>query len=202
MLDRYSDRLTAEDRANETGAIRTAVTTLTRLLENVMVIGRSDSRPGMLDDQSLDLGELCRDIWIEVTRTLESSHCLKLATELRDLTIVADQNYLRALLFNLFQNAIKFSSQRDEVVVEIAEQRGNHVIRVIDQGFGVPPDETEMIFEPFRRGSNASSVSGTGLGLSVAKAAADAGLQPIDGGADRLHDPARAGVPRTLIGSR
>ena len=173
MLDRYSDRLTAEDRDHEIGAIRTAVTSLTRLLENVMVIGRSDARTAVLDNRDLDLGELTREIWTEVARSTGSTHRLKIATELRDLTIVADQSYLRAILSNLLQNAIKFSPNRNEVVVEIAEQRGNHVIRVTDKGFGIPSDEIASVFEPFRRGSNASTVSGTGLGLAVAKAAAE-----------------------------
>ena len=188
MLDRYSDRLSAKDRAEEIGAIRTAVTSLTRLLENVMVIGRSDSRSGVLDDRSVDLGELTREIWAEVTRSLEASHHLKLVTDLRDLTMVADQSYLRAILSNLIQNAIRYSRQRDDVVVEIGERRGNHVIRVIDHGIGVPAEDLDNIFEPFRRGSNASSVSGTGLGLTVARAAAES-----LGGTLTLTDSSTAG---------
>lgn len=188
MLDRYSDRLSAKDRADEIGAIRTAVTSLTRLLENVMVIGRSDTRSGILDDQSVDLGEICREIWTEVTRSLESSQNLKLVTDQRDLTIVADQSYLRALLSNLFQNAVKYSRQSDDVVVEIGEQRGKHVIRVVDRGIGVPAEEVEAVFQPFRRGSNASSVSGTGLGLTVARAAAES-----LGGTLKVTDTSTAG---------
>ena len=124
-----------------------------------MIIGRSDSRTSHANDVSLDLGEFSREIWTEAARGLDAPQRLKLTCGLRDLKVVVDQSYLHALLSNLFQNAIKFSPGRDEVLVDISEQRGSLTVRVTDYGVGVLPDEATTIFEPFRRGSNAASVS-------------------------------------------
>jgi two-component system, OmpR family, sensor histidine kinase KdpD len=80
--------------------------------------------------------------------------------------IRTDAAQLQRALVNVLENALKFSPP-DTTVILRAERRGDEVIlRVDDQGPGVPPDETVRIFEPFHhsRGSG-----GSGLGLAIAQ---------------------------------
>ncbi len=88
--------------------------------------------------------------------------------------MLADVAYLRALLSNLLQNAVKYSPGKEEVLVTLVYQPREISIRVTDYGIGVPAGEVEAIFEPFRRAPNAEPISGSGLGLAIARAAAKA----------------------------
>jgi signal transduction histidine kinase len=83
--------------------------------------------------------------------------------------IVAARRRLRQLLTNLLSNAVKFSPQGGVVVLRAREEPENLVIEVLDQGPGIPAEEQPLIFEDFFRGRNAGQVSGSGLGLSIAK---------------------------------
>jgi signal transduction histidine kinase len=79
---------------------------------------------------------------------------------------------LRRLLTNLVANAVKFGV-RAKIIVEDGEAL---VIRVRDEGPGIPPEELERVFEPFYRveSSRNRDTGGTGLGLSIARDVAQA----------------------------
>ncbi len=83
--------------------------------------------------------------------------------------VFADEDRLRRVILNLLSNAIKFN--RDEGLVEVkVELAGKEVrISVSDTGIGIMPEELPHIFEKFYRGRAEEGVSGSGLGLSIAK---------------------------------
>jgi len=82
-----------------------------------------------------------------------------------------DPERLRVVLDNLLSNAVKYSPDDGEIVVSARKEEGWAVLEVRDEGPGVAPAERERIFEPFYRGSAdaAGTVSGSGLGLSIAR---------------------------------
>lgn len=172
MLDRYEDRMTKDDRRKEVGAIRTAVDGLTRLLENVMVIGRSDTKARADNSRLLHLIDFCQQVWDDIARGLQTDQRLIIKCQSNRVMIEADEAYLHALLSNLFQNAIKYAPESPDVVVEIVLDQDTYTVRVSDTGKGIPAEEQEIVFEPFQRGRSVGAVSGTGLGLAVARAAA------------------------------
>ncbi len=97
---------------------------------------------------------------------------LELVTDLASAgTVFTDKDLLLLILQNLLSNAIKYT-RKGKVHVSVA-QSGTHVsISVRDDGPGIPPDRLAMLFEPFVRGETHGQ-EGVGLGLSIAKQAAD-----------------------------
>jgi two-component system sensor histidine kinase KdpD len=85
-----------------------------------------------------------------------------------------DPVQIQRVLANLIENALKFSPPDSPVHVRLTATRREGIVRVVDQGPGVPLDELERIFEPFHRGH---ARSGAGLGLAIARgfAAANGG---------------------------
>ena len=83
---------------------------------------------------------------------------------------------LEQALVNLIDNAIKFSAANSTVRVEAQETGAEIVIRVMDQGGGIPPDHLDRIFERFYRvdAGRSRKVGGTGLGLAIVKHIAQA----------------------------
>lgn len=90
------------------------------------------------------------------------------------LTARGEQS-VTGILFNLLDNAVKYSSPGAEIVVSGTLTKESVVIRVINTGIGVPAGEEELVFEKYRRGSNSSqsSVIGNGLGLYISRKAAE-----------------------------
>jgi signal transduction histidine kinase len=84
------------------------------------------------------------------------------------LRVRGEPNWLRQLFANLVDNAVKFSERGGRVEIEAEGQPSAVRVRVRDQGRGIPRQEQEGIFEPFRRAS-AESAGGVGLGLALAR---------------------------------
>jgi signal transduction histidine kinase len=81
-----------------------------------------------------------------------------------------DKNLLSHILGNFVSNAIKYSPKESSIEVIIGPNlNGEYEIRVIDQGVGIPKEEQQFLFDPYFRASNTKDISGTGLGLNIAK---------------------------------
>lgn len=91
------------------------------------------------------------------------------------VTIKGDLEDVRAAVFNLIDNAVKYSGKNVNVTVETAEVDGHYVaVRVKDRGPGIPKPELKRIFKRFYRvpGPLAARVKGTGLGLYIVRSVA------------------------------
>jgi K+-sensing histidine kinase KdpD len=91
--------------------------------------------------------------------------------------ISVDPTQLEHVLVNVLENALKFSAPTDVVEIGAHEAGDEVVVRVIDHGPGIPPDEQTQIFEAFNRGSGADGQRGSGLGLAIAR-----GFAQVNGG--------------------
>ncbi len=88
--------------------------------------------------------------------------------------VLVDAVQVRQILTNLIDNALKFSPEKSPVTVRVTKTRKEVIVRVIDQGRGLPENELEHVFEPFYRGAPAQDQTGTGLGLAIARGFAEA----------------------------
>jgi two-component system, chemotaxis family, CheB/CheR fusion protein len=87
-----------------------------------------------------------------------------------------DFERLRQVVFNLVQNASKFTRESGEIQVASRNEDGRFLLTVSDNGSGIARDALPAIFDPFRRGSQqvTSEFGGVGLGLAIAKASVEA----------------------------
>jgi signal transduction histidine kinase len=170
LLQQYGERMTDKEREEEHKAIHRSVDILLKLVDEVLVIGKSDWLEDRAPASPIDFEPLCREVWEETARALNAGHELELNIAEALGELYANEEALRTLLSNLFQNAIKYSRGGDKVVVEVTRDAEAWKVRVTDFGIGIPADEINSIFQPFHRAKNVGSLNGTGLGLSVAKA--------------------------------
>ena len=105
----------------------------------------------------------------------EKGITLKREFEEEELWLQGDLGLLERALFNLLENAIKFSPVGGEVVVRVRREAEDLVCTVADQGPGIPPEQRSTIFMPFTQAEteNTSQGKGVGLGLSFVKVVAD-----------------------------
>jgi len=174
LLERYGERMSKADQEEELSTIHRSVDTLSRLVDNVVIMGKSEWLTKPSPSVEVDLADLCKQVWGDSIRGFSTTHRLTIDEEGQRRMMLADVAYLRALLSNLLQNAVKYSPGKDEVKVALVYRPREIRIKVKDFGIGIPSEEIDAIFEPFRRAQNAESISGSGLGLAIARAAAKA----------------------------
>lgn len=119
--------------------------------------------------EDTDLRVLVTDV-VELHRPSSQQHQLELTVPDRPIPVRGDPTRLTQVLTNLLSNAIKYSPRGGRVRVLLEQSREEVLLSVSDEGVGIPPDEHERIFEPFRRSKGSSAeIPGIGLGLSVSR---------------------------------
>jgi PAS domain S-box-containing protein len=88
--------------------------------------------------------------------------------------IMVDRLGILRLLRNLVENGLKYGGDGlSEIEIGYRESAAFHIIFVRDNGAGLPAEEADRIFEPYRRGKSSATIEGTGLGLAIVKEIAD-----------------------------
>jgi signal transduction histidine kinase len=106
------------------------------------------------------------DYWNEKTGGLFTVNIVRLPAEHEKLQLLANKALLAIALNNIIGNAFKFS-QNKPVQCELYADEGSIVIKIIDAGIGIMPNELENVFKSFYRGSNVKDYQGNGIGLYV-----------------------------------
>jgi two-component system OmpR family sensor kinase len=83
--------------------------------------------------------------------------------------VTGDRDLLALAVYNLIENALKFTSGEEAVEVRALEDGRAIVVEVADSGPGIPDEELSKIFEELYRGANARGIEGSGLGLALAQ---------------------------------
>lgn len=91
------------------------------------------------------------------------------------LYVMADVDFLREIVNNLVENAIKYTPEGGTIWVDVQENNGRAVIAISDTGIGIAPEDLSHIFQKFYRADNSDTrtIGGTGLGLYIVKKRAD-----------------------------
>ncbi|HKU43458.1 MAG TPA: DAHL domain-containing protein [Polyangiales bacterium] len=167
MLEAYTDRWPAEKKAEHFERIRSAALGMTRMLDAILMIGRSDSGALRCQPAPFELGSFCADIVESMAQTDPSGLRIVYEGPNQPEPVCADRVLLRQVLENLLSNALKYSPEPAEVLCQVARQGGELSLRVVDHGIGISEDDQRHLFETFQRGKNVGSIAGTGLGLAV-----------------------------------
>jgi len=171
------ENLPAEKRREFYGAQERATRRLSRLVESLLDFGRMEAgaRPYRLE--RLDVGGLVKDTVKDFRRETNSdSLVMECAVPDEGPPAKADREAIAQAIWNLLDNAVKYSGEKPVVHVEVEAGHHQIVIRVRDQGVGISPSEKNRILRKFVRGSSAKvcGVKGTGIGLAMVKHIVDA----------------------------
>jgi signal transduction histidine kinase len=149
---------------------------MAKLVNNLLDLGRIDFGVG-LQVESIPV----LDILERVTGSLQmmaKEKQISLAVEIpKDMpnAIEADQALLHQAIYNLVENAIKYTPAGGEVTIHLQATGQALIFAVQDSGIGIPQDDMKRLFEKFYRGTNRAALAqrGTGLGLAIVKSIAE-----------------------------
>jgi PAS domain S-box-containing protein len=150
--------------------ITSEIDRITDLMNSVLIISKDDSGKTTFNPTKVDLKQLCKDV-IE-TSFANQKDGRKVIFNPKDepFTIHADKNLMEYSLFNLLNNAFKYSIGTPNIVLNLYNELPNIVVlEVIDFGIGIPESDQSKLFNTFFRASNSNGIEGTGLGLYIVK---------------------------------
>ena len=109
----------------------------------------------------------------EAMLLLTDNHKLNLNYNCERTEFHLDAKLMKFVLNNLLSNAIKYSPEGGEVDLDLTMDNENLLLKVSDNGIGIPAEEIGKVYESFYRSKNAGVIPGSGLGLSIVKRAVD-----------------------------
>ena len=165
-----------EQQQSYVSKIITGVESMARLVNDLLDLGRIDLG---VDLQVEPVSVL--DVLEKVTSTLQmqaNQKDVELSLELpKDLPdqIDADPALFHQAIYNLVENAVKYTSEGGQVFVRVLTSANNLVFEIQDTGIGIAPDDMARLFEKFYRGKarEARARAGTGLGLAIVRSIAE-----------------------------
>lgn len=168
LLDR---RITTEERRRTYyEALARQTERLHKLVESLLDFGRMEAGTSPYRLEPLDACAWIRSV-VEQFESEASGRGYRVELDVNGATatIAGDREALTNALWNLLDNAVKYSPECRTVWVNVEREEKRLAIRVRDQGLGIPPGEQKEIFRKFVRGAGAKAegIKGTGIGLAM-----------------------------------
>ena len=156
---------------------------LNTLTQSMLTLNDIDTKGHFLEISTFDINTVIKDTAASFEGTCTSKRIsIELLLTAETLMVSADLGKIQQVLYNLIDNAIKFSNHNSVIQVETAEKHGKVFVSVKDHGVGIPRDSISRIWERFYKidASRGKDRKGTGLGLAIVKEIINAHNQNIN----------------------
>jgi PAS domain S-box-containing protein len=168
LLSRYTKEEDQEKRNKHCVRIKDAVRNLNDILEDFLSLGKLDEGKIIAAPAPFALSDFIEETIDDVRGLLKNGQTIDY-NHSGDAIISSDKKLLKNILLNLISNAIKFSPENTNVVVESKVDGHFAKIKIQDKGIGISEEDQKHLFSSFFRGGNAVNIQGTGLGLHIVK---------------------------------
>ncbi len=145
---------------------------LTKLTNSLLTLNNLNMKGMILEKSVFDLNSVIRSTAASFEGTCQQKHIgIELLLTGDRMPVLADKSKIEQVLYNLLDNAIKFSHPDSAIRIETNEKHGKVFVSVKDSGIGIPKDSLRLIFDRFYKTdlSRGKDKKGTGLGLSITK---------------------------------
>lgn len=161
-----------EEQARSLHNLQDGLSRASHLVDQMLQLARLDPERGLPDALPVNIGELAEAVCAELGPAILARELdFELTAEPR-VRVVGQADWLRVLIRNLLDNAVRYTPNGGSVLVEVALEAGRPLLRVSDSGPGIPPAERERVFDRFHR-LHQGEIQGSGLGLSIARRVAE-----------------------------
>ncbi|MEG4506995.1 ATP-binding protein [Microcoleus sp. F6_B4] len=218
LLDRT--RSSDESQVRTLRLVHSATQKMNQLIDDMLFMGRAEAGKLKCNPLPINLVEFCQDLLDQLQLGNEAKHKLTLIPS--DVTsAILDQQLLHGIISNLIVNAIKYSPNGGQVTLELEYRQPGEgdkqpifclspqclfpnsqftnisspllIMRIRDEGIGIPETEVGKIFEMFYRCKNTGKIKGNGLGLTIVKKAVE-----LQGGAIACESKIGVGTTFTV----
>ncbi len=145
---------------------------LTKLTNSLLTLNNLNTKGMLLDRTDFDINQVIRNTAASFEGTcLSKTIAIEMVLTEDVMYINADMGKIQQVLYNLIDNAIKFSHHNSVIKIETSEKKNKLFVSVKDTGIGIPKEDLKLIWDRFYKSdlSRGKDKKGTGLGLSIVK---------------------------------
>ncbi|MEG4319199.1 MULTISPECIES: response regulator [unclassified Microcoleus] len=220
ILEFDRTRSSDESQVKTLRLVHSATQKMNQLIDDMLFMGRAEAGKLKCHPLPINLVEFCQDLLAQLQLGNEAKHKLTLIPS-GVTSAMLDQQLLHCIISNLIVNAIKYSPNGGKVTLELEYSQAGEggkepifclspqclfpnskftnmnspllIMRIRDEGMGIPETEVGKIFEMFYRCKNTGKIKGNGLGLTIVKKAVD-----LQGGAIACESQIGVGTTFTV----
>ena len=164
------------------GIVRDEVKRLSRLVMTLLDLTKMQAGERKMVFEPFDICEMARQIIISSEQRIEQKHLdVEFETDDDRMMVVADKDSIYQILYNICDNAVKFSYENGKFRIRIIKRDKKIFVSVYNEGIGIPENELPHVFDQFYKSDKSRGLdkTGVGLGMFIAKTIIDAHEQEI-----------------------
>jgi signal transduction histidine kinase len=146
-----------------------SVDRLSNIIKDLIFLTKADAGKIQVDKRDFNLSQAVRAVYDDSYILAEDKKVEFQLEILSEIKIIADEEKIKSLLFNLISNALKFTPAGSKIRITLSEYFDNAYILVEDEGIGIAAKDQPNIFSRFYRIDNPDNQKGSGLGLAICK---------------------------------
>lgn len=194
LLENYGDKWSPDKKQRHFQRIQESVHHLTKLVNDMIFIDQAQTRKLDFHPAPLDLETLTRELVDAFCSELTDEYSIIFQCQGTFKNAILDRDLLQIMISNLLSNAIKYSPDGGAILLELIDKESQILIRISDEGIGIPPNDQPYLFQSLFRGSNIDLTPGVGLGLVMVKESVD-----LHGGKISVESEVGVGTTFTVI---
>nr|WP_294858543.1 PAS domain-containing sensor histidine kinase [uncultured Fluviicola sp.] len=166
LIAKYHERNDDVNHQKHVAKVKSSINNLTDILNDFLSVSKLEEGKITNNPEEINIRLFISEIVSEMRTMLLEKQVINEVYS-GDEIVQLDPKILKNILLNLFSNAIKFSPADGIVELSVKTTSDEILIAVKDHGIGISKEDQEQLFERFFRGSNATHIQGTGLGLNI-----------------------------------
>ena len=169
LLTKYTETDQQDKRDKHISTIKSKVRYLDNILTDFLSIERLELGKVNYTMSSFPLSKLINEVVYDSNTLLKEGQRIRYPENIDGIMVEFDEKIMGLALSNLMHNAIKYSSEDTDIELNVSLEKDQLRIDIIDQGFGIPPEDQPFIFDRYFRASNVLTFQGTGIGLNIVR---------------------------------
>lgn len=169
LLTKYTETDQQDKRDKHISTIKSKVRYLDNILTDFLSIERLELGKVNYTMSSFPLSKLINEVVYDSNTLLKEGQRIRYPENIDGIMVEFDEKIMGLALSNLMHNAIKYSSEDTDIELNVFPEKDKLRIDIIDQGFGIPPEDQPFVFDRYFRASNVLTFQGTGIGLNIVR---------------------------------
>lgn len=167
LAGKYTTTEQQDKRDKHLKTINNKVKYLNNILNDFLSVERLESGKATYKFDTFPLSRVVNEVIYNSNMMLKDGQRISYPNDIDDITLNYDEKILELALTNLINNSIKYSPENTIIDFDVSNSQDMLIIKIKDEGMGIPEKEQKFIFNRYFRAENALLSQGTGIGLNI-----------------------------------
>jgi PAS domain S-box-containing protein len=169
LAGKYTETEQQLKRSKHLATIQNKVKYLNNIINDFLSIERLESGKVNYKYSVFPLSKVVNEVVYDANMLLKNGQMINYPQNIDEIMVKFDEKILELTLVNVVNNAVKYSPENSVIDISIETLKKSLIIKVADQGMGIPKKEQKFVFDRYFRAENAVLSQGTGIGLNIVK---------------------------------